>query len=387
MVVQVKTFVKFVAFAIFDFFVRLFTSRRTDKQFSLGIIKLDAIGDFIILQTILPYVFQKLKEEKIIFIGNSLWKDLFLKFNESHEIEGYFINPSRFSKNFRYRYTVIRELRSFSIQKLINPTYSRNALIDDTLIHSVIASNKIGYRANSENSTNLIVSITNRFYNNLVDSSHDAIFEFERQKVFFKSILGEEPDHTKLKWKADESLVKYGIGNNYVIIVPGAGQEMRRWEVGKFISVIDYLLSSSNLTAVILGSKEESYLGEIIEGKVKARVINLVGKTSLEGYIQLISRSSFFVSNETSAVHIAAIYDIPGICISNGNNLGRFNPYPDETGITTIYPPIIMDELEINREKVINKYYRGSNLDINEINERNIIEIIDGKYKNLLKNE
>jgi ADP-heptose:LPS heptosyltransferase len=54
----------------------------------------------------------------------------------------------------------------------------------------------------------------------------------------------------------------------------------------------------------------------------------LSGKTTLQELAELIRGAEILISNETSAVHIAAAVGTNSVCILGGGHFGRFLPYP-----------------------------------------------------------
>ena len=57
-------------------------------------------------------------------------------------------------------------------------------------------------------------------------------------------------------------------------------------------------------------------------------LINLCGSTNLSQLIGVISSARLLLSNETSAIHIAAATSTPSVCLLGGGHFGRFVPYP-----------------------------------------------------------
>ena len=89
------------------------------------------------------------------------------------------------------------------------------------------------------------------------------------------------------------------------------------------------------------------------------------------------------ISNDTGAIHFAAAVNTAFLCISNGNHLGRFLPYPKEVfgKAFYIYPPAIMNELH-NFDKLKEKYRFKSDLNINEIQPEKVKELIREIFNN-----
>jgi len=59
-----------------------------------------------------------------------------------------------------------------------------------------------------------------------------------------------------------------------------------------------------------------------------SRVENLCGTTSLTELVDIISKAKLLITNDSSALHIAACLNTQTICLLMGRHYGRFAPYP-----------------------------------------------------------
>ena len=79
------------------------------------------------------------------------------------------------------------------------------------------------------------------------------------------------------------------------------------------------------------GSKADKKVVDVIEKKSKINNLqNFSGKTNLLELIELIRLSKLVIANDSASIHIAYAVKTNSICISGGNNFGRFVPYPKE---------------------------------------------------------
>ena len=77
-----------------------------------------------------------------------------------------------------------------------------------------------------------------------------------------------------------------------------------------------------------------------------AGVTSLAGKTSLQQLTTIIAGAQLLVSNETSAVHIAAAVGVPSVCIVGGGHYGRFVPYDEKVGDHRPLPLVATRKME-----------------------------------------
>jgi heptosyltransferase-2 len=102
-------------------------------------------------------------------------------------------------------------------------------------------------------------------------------------------------------------------GGRVVVFAPGAAYgHAKRWPPDRVAQVIARL-SAEGLTAVLVGARDDRESGRAIESTLPAgaRVVNLIGRTSLGELVGVIARAAAFVSNDSGAMHIAAALGVP----------------------------------------------------------------------------
>jgi ADP-heptose:LPS heptosyltransferase len=334
----------------------------------IALLKLDAIGDYVLFRNFID----EIKERKITLIGNECWRELSLTLDKQNIENFLFLDNNQLFKDFFYTIKILYRLSRYNFKELIHSTYSRTPKTD-LLIKFIRSKNKVGFDGDISNIKQKIKNKTDRHYSRLIKSDKKYLFEFNRNKEFFEKFLGKKLD-------AKLSIEPFGFKKifnfNYFVVVPGAGSKKRMWSTENFSKLIDYLTGKYNTKAVLTGAFGEAYLGEeiISKSKNKNNIVNEIGKIKLIELVPIITNCDFLVSNETGAVHIAAALRKKTVCISNGNHFGRFNPYPQEITdkIKYIYPPEIMNS---SYEKNIEKYYYGSELEINKIGLKDVLTL------------
>ncbi|RJQ24047.1 MAG: lipopolysaccharide heptosyltransferase I [Nitrospiraceae bacterium] len=116
-----------------------------------------------------------------------------------------------------------------------------------------------------------------------------------------------------------------GIGE-YIVIVPSARWETKRWPAEKFASLIGKL----SIPAVIVGSKGDGKIAqEIVELKKyrSAEVVDLCGKTDLRELVALIAGARAVVSNDSGPMHIAASFNKPLVAVFGPTDPVKTGPY------------------------------------------------------------
>ena len=177
----------------------------------LIIVKLDAIGDYIIFRNFIESIkkSEKFRDYDITLVGNVVWKDLALKYDAGYVKKFIFFgkedlksvdklidsHPELFEKNF---------------DTLIHPTFSRIGYVDN-LVKNINANEKIGYLSDNSNQNNRQLKVTNAYYTKLIETPTGKLHEFKRHICFFRTLLEEDIEtHISLDYKKNNTS-KYAV--------------------------------------------------------------------------------------------------------------------------------------------------------------------------------
>lgn len=358
--------------SLVELFIRKFNPKPIPN--SLLIVKMDAMGDYILLRNFLHQL-KKQKEfasKRWFLIGNKVWKNI------AEELDGalfetcYWLDYNKYFFNLAYRFEKRLELTGHAYDIILHPTHSR-VYSFDSLIHAVKAKEKIAPLGDYRNTGWLAHQISNRFYTRLIPADKNPPFEFHKNAAFFEALTGTKKPELEMNVQTTSPLKE-----KYVVLFPDAAVEYRKWSPSKYGRVAAWLFQEKGYKTVIVGLDQSA--GKIIQGHIEngEGVLNLAGKTTLVELIPILREAEFLVSNDSGLVHIAAAVNTPVFCISNGNHYGRFIPYPEDMHrpvyaivpqeINTIYP-------DFNAKA--NAFAFGSDIDINAITEDQVINEIE----------
>ena len=374
MLLRLNNPIKSIIYYIIDLLVR---SNKDVKQKSLLLIRLDAIGDYVLFRNFIKILkkSEKYKDYSITLLGNPLWKNLSEEIDISFVDKFIWLERNRFSKNLFYRYKKLQEIASQGYDVIISPTYSRAFFYEDNIIKLVCAREKIGSKGNTSNITFKQKNLGDLAYTSLIDSKKNIMFEFHRNKEFFERLLDITIDLYKPTIFSKNKNQLKDFSKKYAILFVGGSDKYKKWNPYNFSKVATYLNRKYDYDIVICGSSEDKKDANIITKNYKGKIFNFVGKTDLSELIELISNSDLILSNETSGAHIAVALNQKNIfVIYNGKHFGRFVPYPKEItkSYHAIYHPYIYDNAD-HYKKASNKHDFKVFLDINEISVDEVI--------------
>ena len=370
----IKQIIKFITNEASFFLTRL--NKRKIFPNTILLVRVDSIGDYVLFRNFIKILKDKYPNYSITFVGNEVYKDLAEFLDKKYINEFIWINRKKFEKNFFYRVKKLKEILNKGYEVVINPTYSRNFYADDAIVRAVFSKEKIGSIGDLTNLKSWQKFLSDKYYTKLIFAKDDVLFEFYRNKEFFENLFEE-----RFSIKKPQININFNSNfnyDNYAVLFIGASARFRKWDIKNFVKVGEFL-SKKGYNIIICGGNSDIEDAKKFKEYSNYTYIDLVGKTSLIDFVSLLSKASILVSNETSAPHIAVALNLNKIfVISNGNHFGRFTPYPKE--ISSGYYPIYPLEIEKNMnnyELLVNKYGKGSNLDINSIDYKRVIEIIN----------
>lgn len=298
------------------------------KNSGIALIRLDAIGDFIIwLDTAKEYR-SLYPNQKITLIANPVWAGLARQLPYWDEVYAVDIRQLAL-KNLIKRWRLLLSIRRRCFHTAIHPTFSRT-IAGDTIVRATGAIHRIGSVGDLINSTAQERRASNHWYTKLIPAKTSRVMELLRNAEFFSSLAttSYQPALPRLPRLCvlPENLQ---LEEAYFIIFPGASWVGRHWPVGHFVEVLVTLRLHYGWTPVLCGAANEAALCQSIARAAAVNCINLAGETDLVELIELLRGARLLISNETSAVHIAAAVGTPAVCVLGGGHYGRFMPYPE----------------------------------------------------------
>ncbi|HIJ81045.1 MAG TPA: lipopolysaccharide heptosyltransferase II [Desulfuromonadales bacterium] len=129
---------------------------------------------------------------------------------------------------------------------------------------------------------------------------------------------------------ADALLARHGMSpDDFILgINPGATYgSAKRWYPDRFAEVARRLAEEWSAKIVIFGGPGETAIAADIDARLGGSALNLAGKTGVRELMALIRRCSFFVTNDSGPMHIAAAFDVPLTAIFGSTDHAGTSPY------------------------------------------------------------
>lgn len=305
--------------------------RQSAHTGGVAIVRLDAIGDFILWLDAAKEFRNLYPNTKLTLIANQVWSDLARSLPYWDDV--IMIDRKKFTRDPIYRFRILKQVRLLGIETAIHTAYSREFRLGDSLIRAIGAVRRIGSTGDLSNITSWQKKVSDKWYSQLLSATPEPLMELQRNAEFMRGlgVRNFTAGMPLLPSLADlpENLM---IEQPYFIIFPGASSSGKLWPVERFGELLLKLTESNGGIAVLCGSHQERVLCAQIIDSAGTKALNIAGETSLPELVEVVRRAKFLVGNDTSAVHIAAAVGTPSICILGGGHYGRFLPYVVESG-------------------------------------------------------
>ncbi len=107
----------------------------------------------------------------------------------------------------------------------------------------------------------------------------------------------------------------------FILVHPGASCSARTYPFERWSDIALHMIHYSGLPVVISGNEKDARRLEQMGSTAWAGSIILAGQTTVEQYAALVSRSSLVMSGHTSTMHLADAVGIPSVILFSGTDL------------------------------------------------------------------
>ena len=312
--------------------IRLRNRRKISQDNRLILVRLDAIGDFVMWLDAAK-AFREEGFDKIILICNQVCRDIAVNTCYFDEVIGVDYGKLRRTSRIKYRWSIHRLLKHIEGKRAVQCTYSKE-IFSDVVMSAITAEEKITVDSPQITTARWTYRFTKIIYQKIIQTPQEFISEIKRNAIFTGHVLGKEIKSGVPILKDVENAQKKVPKEDYYLLFLGASEPERMWPVERFAKIAERLFCDeryAKLKCCIGGSKQERYLYEqFCQEYRRNNVIDKVGKTTLPELIEIIRKAEFIITNDTSAVHFAAAVDTPAICLWGPWEYGRFLPYDVE---------------------------------------------------------
>lgn len=114
-----------------------------------------------------------------------------------------------------------------------------------------------------------------------------------------------------------------------VVIHPGAGTWVKRWEPERWAQVADILAHQLDAVVVFTGGDHERDLVQDIQSRMKQHAISLVGETGVGGLAALFQRARIVLGPDSGPLHLAVAVGTPTVTLFGAADPVEFGSWGD----------------------------------------------------------
>ena len=336
-------------------------SFNTNNKAGTLIVKCDDIGDFILWQHTIDH-FKEKASRPIYFVGNKVLKEYYETAFPFAD-KAIWIDKSKW-KDLNYRSSMYDQVASLGAEIAISTCFTRNLFLDDMLILSSLASQKIAWSMKHH-----IYYATclqqNNFLTRVVESENRYLLEYFRNLELVEKIY-----HCSIP--KEITTIKNPTQKNQLIFVPLASVPSKSWDVQNCIATIQEIDSHFEKIILVGGPDSTEVCAKIEKSLQNNKIKNLSNKTSLTELFDLIAESQLVISPDTAALHMAILSKTPLIAIANGTMWQRFTNY--QPFVKSFYKLITPRHVSMQENKLKIHFTRA---EINEISVREVVNAVN----------
>lgn len=318
----------FVILLLLDLLCLLVPRSRKDAcSEKVLVLRLDAVGDFVLWTASLPQLLAPYLSEgcPVSLLGNLSWTSAANGLGYFSEVLS--MDRTKFISSISYRLRLLMRIRQARYTTVIVPVYSREVLFGDAIIRVSGARNRIGSMGDCTNIRPWLKRVTDSWYTRLLPVDPSIGYELQRNAEFVSRLWGIDVPLALPSLPIQAPIPDELRGGEYFLVAPGAQVAGKRWPLPNFREVIEMIQQKSGMTGVICGETGEEELGVALSRTSRGKILDYVGHTTLIELIALIAGAKLVLSNDTAAIHIAAAVSTPSVCVLGGQHFGRFLPY------------------------------------------------------------
>ena len=102
--------------------------------------------------------------------------------------------------------------------------------------------------------------------------------------------------------------------NGYYVIAPGSAWSQKKWNLDRYLKVIDMCYTYYNICPILIGSENDRICKDI-KNNSKVDLLDLHGKTNLRESLAIVSSSKFILGSDTGFVYAGEALKIPSVVI------------------------------------------------------------------------
>jgi ADP-heptose:LPS heptosyltransferase len=318
---------------------------RSERAPNILVIKLDAVGDVVLVSPFLRELRRTFPEGRISLLVETRVANLVSECPYVDEVLAFGLS----SPIDRWFHPLMRRFKtaSFALHRLVKerydiaivPRWGEDFYEAGTLAFLSGAPFRLGFSEHCSPAKECLNRDFDRFFTRVVDD-RSVKHEVPRNLNLLSEVNGQPSDDRLEVWLSDDDrMFASGVmprgSDAAVVLGPGAARAKRLWPIERFAEVARRLLER-NVRIVVVGGPGEERFGAELREVLGNGVIDVVNATTLRQAAAIMRHCSLFCGNDAGPMHLAAAAGVPVVEISchpsggddnHPNSPTRFGPW------------------------------------------------------------
>lgn len=263
--------------------------------------------------------------------------------NLFNEIIPYDLTKATF--NLKTRYKLFKKLREKKYDIVLDPIGVAECTTNVFMSRALIAKEKISILDETLENFMCPKWLYKSIYTKIIKVKQKNLSLIEYYAEFIRG-LGLTNFEVKLE-KINIKNFKIELPKEYYIVFPSASTLLKRWPIENYAEIINKIYKKTGLPILFCGTDND--IDSIKELKTLLKDIpyyDIVNKTSLLEFIEVVKRAKFVITNDTSTYHIAVINQVPVTIITGGYTYDRYVKYDFKNKNKYLKPYIVTSNLK-----------------------------------------
>lgn len=251
-------------------------------------------------------------------------------------------NLTKATFNLKIRFQLFQLLRKKYYDIVLDPIGVAECTTNVFMCRALVSKEKITILDKTLNKYLCPKWLYNKVYTKIIEvkTKNLSLLEFYAEFIRGLGIKNFEVEFTKIKVKN----FKIKLPKEYFIVFPSASTQLKRWPVERYAEIIKKVYNKTKLPILFCGTSSDidsiSALKELIKDIPQYDMVN---KTTLLEFIEIVKRAKFVITNDTSTYHIAVTNEVPVTIITGGYTYDRYVKYQFKNENKHLKPYIVVN--------------------------------------------
>ena len=230
------------------------------------------------------------------------------------------LNFNKSTVNIIERIKTIKILNDTFYDIILDPVGANECLTNVLMARNASGRKKIGC-VFDEYSKHCSRHILNKTYSKIISISEKTLIE-QYYSFFYDDYI---VNYCTLPRKK----TRINLPKNYFMVFPSASMELKKWPIQRYAEIVKRAYKKTNFPLILCGTRVDkddcNKLVNLLNDEVP--YIDLIEKTNLLEFIDIIANARFVITNDTSTYHISVINQTPVTIVAGAYTYDRYVSY------------------------------------------------------------